>query len=58
MVDLRPAGNAGFYEEPNFIVRNFFFQFFHEFRPLRPWADEGKIALEDVYELRQFVEMR
>jgi len=55
-VDLRPAGQAGFYQVPRLIKRNLFFKFPHEFRAFGPWADEAHFSFEHVPELGEFVQ--
>ena len=55
VVDLRPAGNTGFYEEACFIIRDACAELFHEFGALGPRADERDVAADDVPELGELV---
>ncbi len=57
MVDLRPSGDARLDEEPRLIVGDARLELCHKLRPLRPRADEGEVATDDVPELGELIEM-
>ena len=56
MVDLGPAGDAGFYEMSEMIAGDLAFVGVDKFLPFRPGADEAHLASKHVPELRQLVE--
>src|SRR6266508_2244046 len=56
IIDLSPAGDSRFYQVPEMIKRNCPLVAFGAFAPLRAWADEAHVALEDIPELRKLVE--
>ena len=55
-VYLGVAGEAGFDLEAELEVRELFIILFRDFGPFGAGADDGHVALEDVHELRQFVQ--
>jgi len=56
VVDLRPAGDAGFEEVAKVVAGDGGFVVADEFVPLGAWADHTHVAEEDVEELGEFVE--
>src|SRR4051812_25894734 len=55
---LREAGHAGAHHEPLPVLRYLPAQLLEERGPDRPRADDAHVALHDVPELRQLVELR
>ena len=58
VVDLGPAGDAGFYIEPHGIKGDDFLELVDKIAPLGPGAHEAHVVLEHVEELRQLVDAR
>ena len=54
--DLGQAGNARFDVMAIGVFGVFFFELFDEEGPFRSWTDEAHVAVEDVEDLRQFVQ--
>src|SRR4030095_11257665 len=56
IINLSPAGDPRFYEVPEMIKRNCPLIAFGAFVPLRAWADQAHVALEDIPKLRKFIQ--
>src|SRR5688572_12556986 len=56
-VHLRPAGDAGLHLVAQHVLRDAVLELLDEERPLRAGTDDRHVALEDVPELRQLVQI-
>src|SRR5262249_269373 len=56
VTDLRPSGQPGFDQVTLGVVRDSLFKLFDEDRALWPRSDQAHLAVNDVNQLRQFVD--
>lgn len=56
VIDLRPAGEAGFDDVAKIVKRNLFLEIGDKLRPFGAGADEAHLAPEDIDDLGQFVD--
>src|SRR5208337_4394746 len=56
VIDLSPAGDSRLDAVALAVVRDLFFEFLDELGPLRPRADDGHLAPDDINELRQLIQ--